>query len=154
LNNDSESALAKRLHVRKSFKKIYSYALKCTKDKIDNFTQKNFMWLNGKPPEKNYYAVIFVSTKIENLGSDYYELDNELMELAQKEKGFLGWESVKNGSQSIFISYWQTQEDINRWKTNTTHLSAKAQASKWYKRYLSQICKVEHSKSFENDLTF
>ena len=107
------------------------------------------MWLNGKPPEKDYYAVIFASTKIENLGQDYYDLDNALMELAQKENGFLGWESVRNENQSIFISYWKTTDDINRWKINSTHLSAKAQVGKWYKRYLSQICKVESSRLFE-----
>ena|ERR1051326_917991 len=106
------------------------------------------MWLKGAPPEKDYYAVIFISTKEDDL-TGYYELDNKLMEMAQQEQGFLGWENVKNGNQSIFISYWENIEAINKWKINTTHMSAKAQYSKWYKRLLSQICKVEHSRLFE-----
>ena len=106
------------------------------------------MWLNGKPPEKDYYAVIFASTKEEDL-TGYYETDNALMELAEKEQGFLGYESVKNENQSIFISYWKTMEDINQWRINSVHLSAKAQVGKWYKRYLSQVCKVESSRLFE-----
>ncbi|MFI5164614.1 MAG: hypothetical protein ACHQHP_05130 [Bacteroidia bacterium] len=62
------------------------------------------MWLKGNPPKKDYYAVIFASTKEDDL-TGYYELDDKLMELAQQEPGFLGWENVKNGNQSIFISY-------------------------------------------------
>ncbi|MBI3502765.1 MAG: DUF4188 domain-containing protein [Bacteroidetes bacterium] len=106
------------------------------------------MWLKGAPPEKDYYAVIFISTKEEDL-TGYYEMDNKLMELAQTQIGFLGWENVKKDNQSIFISYWENMEAINNWRINSTHLTAKAQVSKWYKRYLSQICKVEHSKLFE-----
>ena len=106
------------------------------------------MWLKGNPPKKDYYAVIFASTKEEDL-TGYYELDDKLMELAQQEPGFLGWENVKNGNQSIFISYWESAEAIDVWRKNSIHLTAKASANKWYKRYLSQICKVEYTKLFE-----
>ncbi|HEY4799770.1 MAG TPA: DUF4188 domain-containing protein [Bacteroidia bacterium] len=106
------------------------------------------MWLKGTPPEKDYYAVIFSSTKEDDLNG-YYELDDQLMEMAKEDPGFLGWENVKNGNQSIFISYWSDMEAINRWRTNETHMEAKKQFSKWYKRLLSQICKVEHTKLFE-----
>ena len=106
------------------------------------------MWLKGTPPEKDYYAVIFSSTKEDDL-TGYYELDNKLMDLAQEQPGFLGWENVKNGNQSIFISYWQDMASINLWRTDSIHLTAKSSAGKWYKRYLNQICRVEHTKFFE-----
>ncbi len=105
------------------------------------------MWL--KPiPKKNYYAAIFVSTKEDDL-SDYYELNDTLMRLAMQQEGFLGYENVVNGNQSIFISYWESMSDIEKWKNNTVHISAKMAAHKWYKRYLSQICKIEHTTLFE-----
>jgi hypothetical protein len=33
-------------------------------------------------------------------------------------------------------------DNITAWRNNMTHLKAKANAKQWYKRYLSQICKV------------
>ena len=109
------------------------------------------MWLSGKPPVKDYYAVIFSSTKEDNLEEAYYEMDNALMELAQKQPGFLGYENAEKDNKSVFISYWENMEAINNWRKNSLHLSAKAQANKWYKRILSQICKVEHTMLFEKD---
>ena len=103
------------------------------------------------PPLNNYYSVIFSSTKSDTL-EGYAEMDELTMKLAQEQPGFLGYESVANGNQSIFISYWQSMEAINHWRQNSTHLMAKAKANKWYKRYLSQICKVEHSHLFEGEL--
>ncbi len=100
------------------------------------------------PPQNNYYAVIFSSTKSDNL-EGYAEMDEETMRLAQEQVGFLGYESVNNGNTGIFISYWESMEAINGWRQNSTHLMAKAKAGKWYKRYLSQICKVEHSHLHE-----
>ncbi len=106
------------------------------------------MWKNP-PPVKDYYAVIFSSTKSTNLDG-YQEMDNAMMELAQQQEGFLGYESSSNGNSGIFISYWQNLESIDKWRKNSNHGKAKAKASQWYKRYLSQICKVESSHLFED----
>jgi heme-degrading monooxygenase HmoA len=100
------------------------------------------------PPHNNYYAVIFSSTKQDVLDG-YAEMDEATMKLAQEQPGFLGYESVANGNLSIFISYWQNMDAINNWRNNSTHLLAKAKAGQWYKRYLSQICKVEHTHLME-----
>ena len=99
-------------------------------------------------PQKDYYAVIFASTKSDYL-EGYKEMDDQTLKLAQEQPGFLGYESVNNGNTGIFISYWEDMEAINNWRKNSTHLLAKAQADKWYKRYLSQICKVEHCHLME-----
>lgn len=107
------------------------------------------MW-KVQPPTSNYYAVIFSSTKSDNL-EGYQEMDELTMKLAYDQEGFLGYESCNNGTQGIFISYWQSMEAIAVWRNNMTHIQAKSNAQQWYKRYLSQICKVENSRLFENN---
>lgn len=104
------------------------------------------MWKQA-PPVKDYYAVIFSSIKSDNL-EGYMEMDALTMQLAQEQEGFLGFETCNNGKQGIFISYWQNMEAISKWRQNMTHIEAKNNANQWYKRYLSQICKVESSYLF------
>lgn len=101
------------------------------------------------PPEKDYYAVIFSSVKSDDMAG-YKEMDELTMKLATEQNGFLGYENVSNSNKSIFISYWETMDDINNWRINSTHLLAKSNAKTWYARYLSQICKVEYSKLYQN----
>ncbi|MCD6017206.1 MAG: putative enzyme involved in biosynthesis of extracellular polysaccharide [Bacteroidetes bacterium] len=105
------------------------------------------MWKEA-PKQQDYYAVIFSSTKSDDL-EGYAEMDELTMKLAQEQNGFLGYESCANGKNNIFISYWRSMDDITVWRNNLTHLKAKSNARQWYKRYLSQICKVESSHLFE-----
>lgn len=100
------------------------------------------------PPSGNYYAVIFSSTKSDNL-EGYAEMDELTLKLAQEQEGFLGYESCSNGNKGIFISYWQSMEHIGVWRNNMTHVKAKSNAGQWYDRYLSQICRVESSHLYE-----
>ncbi|MBS1637515.1 MAG: DUF4188 domain-containing protein [Bacteroidetes bacterium] len=100
------------------------------------------------PPLSGYYAVIFSSVKSDDLDG-YAEMDEITMKLAQEQPGYLGFESVSSNNQSIFISYWESMDAIHAWRGNMTHLQAKSNARLWYKRYLSQICKVEHSHLYE-----
>jgi len=93
---------------------------------------------------KAKYAVIFASTKC-NVTDEYLEIDEELMALAQMQNGFVSYESLNNDFRSIFISYWESKEAIEEWKINAKHVFAKANVSKWYSRYLSQICLIESS---------
>jgi heme-degrading monooxygenase HmoA len=101
-----------------------------------------------KLPEKDFYAVIFCSTKSDQLDG-YEETDEEVMQLAASQPGYLGFESVHNNNRGIFISYWETLEAIENWRNNPIHKKAKAQAGKWYNRYLSQITLVQRSHLFE-----
>lgn len=100
-------------------------------------------------PKSNFYAVIFSNTKSNNL-EGYAEMDEKTMTLAQQQTGYLGYESLTKENQTIFISYWETKEAIENWRKNSTHQMAKSNATKWYKRYLSQICLVESSFLMEN----
>jgi heme-degrading monooxygenase HmoA len=76
-------------------------------------------------------------------------MDELTLKLAQEQPGFLGYESAGDHKAGIFISYWENMDAINNWRQNSTHLMAKAKADQWYKRYLSQICKVEHCHLME-----
>jgi heme-degrading monooxygenase HmoA len=105
------------------------------------------MW-KSTPPQKDYYAVIFSSTKSANLDG-YEEMDELMMKLAHEQEGFLGYESSSAGNSGIFISYWESMEAIQIWRNNLEHMKAKSNANLWYTRYLSQICKVESSHLFE-----
>lgn len=99
-----------------------------------------------KPP---YYAVIFSSTRTDNLEA-YEEMDNKLSEMANKQPGFLGLESIQQGKRSITISYWQSLEAISQWKNNSLHQKAqKIGKERWYENYHIQICKVDRTYSFK-----
>ncbi|MFZ5553271.1 MAG: antibiotic biosynthesis monooxygenase family protein [Bacteroidota bacterium] len=105
-------------------------------------------WKNDIIPAAPFYAVIFCSTRSNNL-EGYPETDEATIEKVKTLDGFLGYENIKNGDDGIFISYWRDMDAINQWKHDEMHLSAKQKGkSMWYNRYLSQICKVEHSVEF------
>lgn len=76
-------------------------------------------------------------------------MDELTLKLAHEQPGFLGYESAGTPEKGIFISYWEDMDAIESWKQHATHQLAKSQANKWYKRYLSQICRVESSRLFE-----
>lgn len=99
-------------------------------------------------PSRDYYAVIFCSTKSVDL-ENYKETDEKIMKLAMEQVGFLGYESAGDLNAGIFISYWENMESIQNWRNNSEHILAKKSGiDKWYDRFLSQICKVEHSHHF------
>ena len=92
-----------------------------------------------KPP---YYSVIFSSLRTE--GDNGYEaMSDKMLELAQQQPGFLGYESARSGI-GITISYWQNQEAIRNWKMNVEHqLAQKLGKEKWYSHYRLRVCLVE-----------
>lgn len=96
--------------------------------------------LNFNPP---YYSVIFSSIKSQE-AEGYDEMAIKMVELAKKQVGYLGYESLQEGQKGITISYWKTLEDIKNWKENAQHIEAQIKGkTKWYKRYSVKICKVE-----------
>lgn len=98
-----------------------------------------------KPP---YYAVIFSSINTENV-EDYSEMAERMVELARKQKGFLGVESARN-ELGITISYWKDLDSIKKWKENAEHTIAREKGrEKWYQSYKTRIAKVERDYGFE-----
>lgn len=95
----------------------------------------------SKTPAPPYYAVIFTSLRAENDG--YQEMSQKMFELAAKEPGYLGVESVRE-ELGITVSYWEDLESIKNWKANIEHQQAQKQGrEKWYSAYRVRISKVE-----------
>ena len=99
-------------------------------------------------PTSNYFAVIFISTRSNDLDG-YASMDERTIEKVKTLDGFLGYESIKNGDDGIFISYWESMEAIENWKHDSMHKEAKSYGySNWYTRIVSQICHVNQSNEF------
>lgn len=100
-----------------------------------------------KPP---YYAVIFTSV----LGPDtegYAEMAERMLELAQQQEGFLGFESARSGL-GITVSYWHDLEAIKTWKAHAEHLVAQEKGrSLWYQGYRTRIARVEREYGVERE---
>ena len=95
-----------------------------------------------------YYAVTFTSVRTE-IEDGYAEMAELMVELAQKQEGFLGLESARN-EIGITVSYWKDLESIRNWKQNIDHLEAQSLGRKsWYQSYTTRICLVEREYGFE-----
>jgi heme-degrading monooxygenase HmoA len=98
----------------------------------------------SKTPKPPYYAVIFTSQRAE--ANDGYEIiANQMLNLAQKQSGFLGAESVRDANGfGLTVSYWENLESIRKWREHPDHLKAqKAGKDRFYKDFKIRISKVE-----------
>lgn len=99
---------------------------------------------------KPYYAVIFTSIQKDNIAG-YNEMAEKMETLAKQQPGFLGMDSARN-EIGITVSYWESLEDIKKWKQQNEHLEAQLKGKKdWYKWYNVKICKVEREYDFDLD---
>lgn len=99
--------------------------------------------------ELPYYAVIFTSIFSENT-KGYFEMSEEMEELAKQEEGFLGIDSSRS-EIGITVSFWKSLENIEKWKQNSDHLIAQQKGiNQWYNWYNVKICKVEREYEFGN----
>ena len=94
-----------------------------------------------KPP---YYAVIFSSQRRED-DAAYAAMAERMVELAQRQPGFLGAESARDAAGfGITVSYWRSEEDIALWKADTEHRVAQQLGrEQWYQRYALRVARVE-----------
>ncbi len=92
------------------------------------------------------YAVIFTSVRTEG-DNGYAEMAHEVLELARRQPGFLGFESARN-ELGISVSYWKDLDSIRAWKEHAVHLQAQERARDWYKTFRVRICKVEREYGF------
>lgn len=107
---------------------------------LSNHTNGETMFANTpKPP---YYAVIFTSTLIDE-DRGYGAMSDKMVELVQRQDGFLGFESARDGV-GITVSYWRDEESIADWKAQLEHQEAQAKGkSTWYTNYKIRVAKVE-----------
>lgn len=95
-------------------------------------------------PPTPYYAVIFTSLLSEN-DEGYEAMGNSISELALKQPGCLGAESVRDSERlGITVSYWKDEASISAWKQLAKHLVAQRLGiERWYSHYHLRVAKVE-----------
>jgi heme-degrading monooxygenase HmoA len=96
-----------------------------------------------KPP---YNAVIFTSVRYDG-DNGYGEAAKQMLELASKQPGFLGFETARQ-EIGISVSYWSTPEAIEAWKENVIHRQIQGRANEWYRAFRVRVCRVEREYGF------
>ena len=93
-------------------------------------------------PEPPYYAVIFSSHRTPG-DHGYGAMAERMMELAARQPGFLGVESVRE-DLGITVSYWESLEAIRNWKRDAEHLEAQRLGrEQWYSTFRVRVARVE-----------
>ena len=100
-------------------------------------------------PEPPYYAVIFTSCRTDG-DRGYAHMAERMVELASKQPGFLGVESVRGGDGfGITVSYWASEDAVAAWRAHFEHQPAqKAGKSTWYDEFQVRVAKVERAYGF------
>ncbi len=101
-------------------------------------------------PPAPYYAVIF--TSLRTTGDNGYDsMGDRMVELAQKQAGFLGVESTRDSTGfGITVSYWKDEISIRNWKNNAEHqIAQETGKERWYEHYITRVSKVERSYSLK-----
>ena len=100
-------------------------------------------------PETPYYAVVFTSRRTSLEAEPYAEMAAEMMELARKQRGFLGVDHARE-TIGITVSYWDSLKSIVDWKSHSRHVLAQEKGrERWYESYTIRICRVEREYSFD-----
>jgi len=88
------------------------------------------------------YAVIFRAVILE-LDAEYAAMARRMRDLAIDQYGCVEFVACTEGNTEIAISYWESEEQIQRWKQNAEHLVAQDNGrSKWYGSYSVQVVEV------------
>ncbi|WP_040203476.1 antibiotic biosynthesis monooxygenase family protein [Neobacillus jeddahensis] len=103
----------------------------------------------AKTPEPPYYAVIFASERTEG-DNGYGAMSDKMVELAAKQKGFLGFESARDKDLGITVSYWDSLDAIKNWKNHAAHQVAQNKGkTEWYQKFSLRVARVERHSYFE-----
>lgn len=98
--------------------------------------------------ESGHYAVLFISERpLDPPG--YAAAMEEMMALAEQMDGYLGFESLRDGRDGIFISYWRDRGAVEAWAQHARHREAKVQGvAQWYDAFRSVTCRIEDVRHF------
>jgi heme-degrading monooxygenase HmoA len=105
-------------------------------------------------PAPPYLAVIFSSRRRPGDEEAYARMAERMNALAADEPGFLGLESVRGADGfGITVSYWASEADIARWKSNVEHRLAQAMGRRrWYEHYELRVARVERAYGRTGDV--
>lgn len=97
----------------------------------------------AKTPSPPYFSVIFTSRR-SGADPEYDATAARMIELARDQPGFLGIESARNeGGLGVTVSYWESEESIRAWKSNSEHQVAQERGkTEWYAAYRLRVAKV------------
>jgi heme-degrading monooxygenase HmoA len=95
------------------------------------------------------YAVIFKA--IANVQDDEYsQMVTVMRDLAFTKYNCQDFITATEGEREIAISYWLSEDDIQRWHQDSQHnIAQKLGREKWYKSYSVEIVKIERSYYFK-----
>jgi heme-degrading monooxygenase HmoA len=103
-------------------------------------------------PEPPYYAVIFTSTVTDDHGG-YCEAAARMIELAERQPGFLGVESARDADAGITVSYWESEAAIAAWKAEAEHAAVRETGrERWYEAYELRVARVERAYNWRRSL--
>ncbi|MEJ2765354.1 antibiotic biosynthesis monooxygenase [Photobacterium sp. MCCC 1A19761] len=94
------------------------------------------------------FAVIFrAKTGVQD--HQYSEMVSVMRNLAFDKYGCLDFIAVTEGEQEIAISYWASEDDIQRWHKDSQHVVAQQFGrEKWYASYTVQVVEVKRQYRF------
>ena len=106
----------------------------------------------ARTPSPPYFAVLFTSRRTGADAEGYAATADAMVELAAKQPGYLGIESVRDASGlGITISYWKDEGSLEAWKHVAAHLAAQRSGrERWYEHYELRVAKVERAYSNES----
>lgn len=88
------------------------------------------------------YAVIFTA-ELNKPDATISTLAHQLRQLAMEKYGCIDFITLTQGSKELSISYWESMEQIERWKQNQKHIEAQELGrDKLYKSYHVQIVEI------------
>lgn len=95
-------------------------------------------------PAPPYYAVVFTSQRTAP-DPDYDAMAARMVELAARQPGYLGVESVRDATGlGITVSYWDSEAAIAAWKRQVDHVAARERGRRdWYRQYRVRVARVE-----------
>lgn len=102
----------------------------------------------AQTPKTPYFAVIFTSQRTDQ-DKGYGNMAEKMAEMAEKQDGFLGYESASNEKLGITVSYWRDLESIKAWKDQTDHAVAQKKGkTDWYQAFKVRISQVVRDYDF------
>lgn len=93
-------------------------------------------------------AVIFTSTRTAEFDDEYRDVAEAMDDLARRQPGFLGVESVRDPGtrRGVTVSYWADDESALAWKQVAEHLEAqRAGRDRFYSDYSVVVARVTRS---------
>ena len=94
------------------------------------------------------FAVIF-RAKTAMPDTHYAEMVDTMRELAFAKYDCVDFIAVTEGKREIAISYWHSENDIQRWHRDAKHeVAQQLGKAQWYQSYTVEVVEIKRSYSF------